>query len=355
MRSGTVFKILLFLCIAASVYFLATRLVIKPKSTVSNSPGNQKAGKPTLKGVIVNAEKFSTAVRATGSIMAYDEVELKAETSGRIIKIYFLEGSHVAKGDLLIKIYDEDLKAQLQKINLQVKLLEDQEARQKKLFELNATSREEYDIILNQLNTLKADRELILTSLSKTEIRAPFSGIIGLRYVSEGSYVTPASRIASVQNINPVKIDFTIPEKYAGKIAVGEEFSFRTEENNRIHKGKIYAIEPKIDPSTRSLQVRALSYNSNELLIPGAFIRIELPLRQQDNAILIPTQAVIPVLKGQKVFLYKDGLAKSFEIKTENRTEDRIQVTEGISPGDTLIITGIMSLKPDMPVNIIVN
>ncbi len=308
----------------------------------------------TVNGFIVKPEQLSNVIRTTGTILAFDEVELKAEASGRIIKIYFTEGSHVNKEDLLIKINDEDLQAQLRKNELQIKLTGDELSRQEQLLKINATSQQEYDIASNQLNSLKADKDFILSEIKKTEIRAPFNGVVGLRYVSEGSYVTPLSRIASIQNINPLKIDFSIPEKYSGVVNKGDIITFNSEGSTDNFTGKVFAIEPKIDLNTRTLQVRALCENKNEKIFPGSFAKIELQLKDTPDALMIPTQALIPVLKGQIVYVSKGGQAQSVPVKTGVRTDVKVQVTDGLAAGDTIITTGIMSLKPNTPVKVVV-
>lgn len=306
----------------------------------------------TVKGMVVIPKTLDNVVRTSGTVMAFEDVDLKAETSGRIVKIYFKEGSAVKKGDLLIKINDDDLQAQYRKSDLQIKLNEQQLGRQNELLKINATSQQDFDIATNQLASLEADKQALQAAINKTEIRAPFNGIIGLKYVSEGSYVSPASQIASIQNINPVKIDFSIPEKYSEKVKTGDLVNFSNDATSQSFQGKVYAIEPKIDLNTRSLQVRAICENSNGKIIPGSFARVDLRLKETNDALMIPTESVIPVLKGQTVFLYKDGVAMQVPIKTGVRTDSAIQVKEGISVGDTLITTGIMFLKSKAPVNV---
>jgi membrane fusion protein, multidrug efflux system len=348
--------------IVAALIIIIAALIIIPKlksenkDSSSNNSSAANAGKSMMivSGFVVKPEKLDNIVRTTGTVVAFEEVDLISETSGRIIKIYFTEGSHVGKGDLLIKINDEDLQAQLKKNELQIKLAEEQEGRQSQLLKINATSREEYDIVMNQLGSMKADRDIIKAAINKTEIRAPFNGVIGLKYVNEGSYVSPATRIASVQNINPVKVDFSIPEKYSGMVLKGDEVNFSSEATSQQFTGKVFAIEPKIDLSTRTLQIRAICDNKNEKILPGSFAKIELRLKETPDALMIPTQALIPVLKGQTVFISKDGLAQSVPVKTGVRTDANVQITEGISAGDTIITTGINSLKPKTPVKVIV-
>ncbi len=337
-----------------TLLFFSIALFSQCKSSKKEEQKNVGQGKQimTVSGIVLQARKLDNIVRTTGTLRAFDEVELHAETSGRITKIYFIEGSHVNKGDLLVKINDEDLRAQFNKIELQIKLNEAQVNRQNELLKISATSQQEFDIAENQLNSLRADKEALNAAIKKTEIHAPFNGVIGLRYVSEGSYVSPASQIASIQNINPVKIDFSIPEKYSAVVNKNDVVNFYIEETEQQFTGRVYAIEPKIDLSTRSLQVRALCDNKTEKIIPGSFARIELSLKEINNALMVPTQAIIPVLKGQTVFVARDGMAESVPVKTGLRTESEVQVTEGLQTGDTVITTGMNSLKPKTLVSV---
>jgi membrane fusion protein (multidrug efflux system) len=206
--------------------------------------------------------------------------------------------------------------------------------------------------VLNDLNTIKADADLVKAQIAKTEIRAPFNGTIGLRSVNEGSYIAPTSVIASIQDINPVKIDFAIPERYLDAVKVGNPVMFTIPGSGKKYSGKIYAIEPKIDIGSRTIKLRAICDNTDGGILPGSFAQIQLELDAIKNAIMIPTEAVIPELKGQKVFIAKEGKAVSVKVETGLRNDQKIQITSGLSAGDTLIITGIMQLKKDAPVKV---
>jgi membrane fusion protein, multidrug efflux system len=307
-----------------------------------------------VNGVVLRPQHLDNIVRSSGTVLASESVDLTAEASGRIEQISFIEGGHVRKGDLLATINDDDLQAQLKKTELQIQLASEQEARQRQLYDKRLISNEQYDISLNQLNTLRADRDNLIASINKREIRAPFDGIIGLRYVSQGGYVTQTTHIASIQKINPVKIDFAIPEKYAGKVSVGDPVQFSNTETNLRFKGKLYAIEPKIDPAMGTLQLRALCDNASEQIFPGVSVQIELKLRQIDDALMVPTQAVIPVLRGQTVLIRRNGVVVSIPVKIGTRTATHVQIISGLSPGDTVLTTGIMQLRPGMPVTVTV-
>lgn len=301
---------------------------------------------------VVQPKLLQNTIRTTGTLLANEEVELRSETTGKVTGIYFKEGSPVKKGDLLVKINNADLLAQLQKLQFQKELAEEREFRQRKQLETDLTSQEQYDIALNALNAVKADIEVVEAQIAKTEIHAPFDGQIGLKYISEGSYLSPAVRVANLLSIHPIKIEFSIPEKYATEVEVGDKISFTVQGSENTYEGEIYAIEPRIDAVTRTLSVRALSPNPRRTLFPGAFADVQLIIERIPDALLIPTEAVIPELNGKKVFLYRQGKAMSAAVETGTRTPEEIQITSGVAAGDTVITSGILQLRQAMPVEI---
>ena len=330
-------------------------LAIPKLKSSENQPamrGFGSSGPLPVKVHITKYEALNNKVLTTGTVLANEEVELKSEVQGKITSILFKEGSYVKAGDLLVKINDADLQAQLQSAKSRLELQKDTEYRQKQLLEKEAISQEDYDMTANQLQVNQAEVELIKAQIAKTEIRAPFSGIIGLKNVSEGSFVTNSTVIASLQNINPIKIDFSIPERYSSMVSVGDEINFTITGRNKNYTGKIYAIEPKIDPVTRTLKLRALCSNTGREILPGSFANIELVLKKIENAILIPSEAIIPDIKGQKVFLFKSGKAVPQQVKTGIRTDINVQLTSGVTEGDTIITSGMLQLRPGSPVTI---
>jgi len=286
-----------------------------------------------------------------GTLSANEEVEIRSERSGKIQKIYFREGSAVKAGEILVKIDDSELAAQLARAEQRRKLAEQLEERQRALLEKGGVSREEYDRILSELNTLKAEERLIRVQIEKTEIKAPFDGTVGLRYASEGSFVTASDRLATLQDLGSLKIDFSIPEKYARQVGRGEKVVFTVPGSERKFTGTVYAVEPKVDPVTRTLPVRAVSSNTGRALVPGGFASVELVLRQE-KALLIPAGAVIPDIKGHKVFLYQGGKAVSRDVELGLRTSEKVEISSGLSPGDTVITTGLLQLRPGASVRL---
>ena len=300
---------------------------------------------------IAKLTSMENNLQVSGSIMGNEEIELRTEISGKVILIGFKEGGRVKKGDLLLKVNDADLQAQLQKAELRKKLAEDKEYRQRSLLEKKGISQEAYETALNDLNSAKADIENIKAQIAKTEIRAPFDGKIGLRYISEGGYITPSLKISTLQNDNPVKIDFSIPQRYAGSISAGNTISIKTAAG-KLYQAKIYALEPKADPVTRALQMRAICRNDRGELLPGSYVTVNLSLNDVKDAITVPTQALALDITGEQVFVYKNGVALSKKVESGIRTENKIQIVNGLSPGDTVITSGIMQLRPRAKVKI---
>ena len=305
-----------------------------------------------VNALVLKPQQMENKIRVTGSIQANESVDLKSELNGIVEKIYFKEGQRVKKGDLLISLNDEESSAQLEKLTFSKKLYEDNEYRQKILLEREAISREEYEIALTELRTSEADIKLLEVQINKAQIRAPFDGIVGLRNISEGSYITPAVSIVNIYNIDPAKIEFSIPAKYAGLLGVGDKIYFDLDGTIDQYEGIIYALEPLIDPATRTLRLRATAPNSNSKIMPGQFARIEVVLEELDSAILVPSVAVTPTADSQMVFVVKNGKAEQRIVEIGRRTESEIQIDRGLNIGDTVIISGILQLRPGIAVEI---
>jgi membrane fusion protein, multidrug efflux system len=301
-------------------------------------------------GLLIGPERMVDLINSSGTLLPDEEVELSFETSGKIVNINFQEGSQVNKGDLLAKVNDRHLQAQLLRLKAQLRLAEDREYRQRTLLSRDAISQESYDQVVTELQTLDADIQLVEARIAETELRAPFDGIIGLRYLSEGSYANPNSRIARLIKISPLKIEFFIPERYSGEVAPGFPIEFTVDGRNEKFYAEVYAVDPKVDIRTRTIIARALYPNTNEELKPGRFAAITLQLSETPDAIAIPSQALIQEMDGDRVFIYRGGRAESKIVRTGLRTESHIQIVEGLTFGDTLLTTGVMQLRHGMPV-----
>ena len=306
----------------------------------------------TVETVVLYPEYLESKISTTGTILPNEEVELRSEISGRVIGIYFKEGSRIKKGELLLKLDDSDLKAQLKKLRVEVEYAKQDSSRQAQLMEVSATTQEVYDAALNRLRIAQADIELVGVQIDKTEIRAPFNGVVGLRQVSEGSYLTPAGVISQFQEIDPVKVEFKVPEKYAGQVKAGMNVDYTVSSSKNKFSAEIYAVEPRIDANTRSVTVRAKSANPMFELFPGGFAEIEIILDKMEDALIVPSQAVIPELNGQVVYLYKSGKVKQASVEIGVRSERTTQLTSGVMPMDTVIITGLLQVKDNMPIGV---
>ncbi len=327
--------------------------LIQNNKKQEKGPNNSMSAPLQVKGMIISNSNFNNSIQLSGSIEPNEQVDLKSEVSGVAEKIFFQEGSHVTAGQTLLKVNDSELQAQLLQAKTKVSLTSENERRAKLLIAKEAISKEEYDVAYAELRSAQAQVQLVVAQIQKTSIKAPFSGKIGLRYISPGTYITPATPIAKLVNSQQVKVTFAVPEKYATQVKKGGKITFTVSGNSKSYTAEIYAIETQIEVSNRTLQVRALADNSDGELIPGSFANIELILDVIEKALLVPTEAVIPIQNGKKVFVAKNGQAKSVFVTTGARTKDDILILEGLQVGDTLLTSGVMSLKDDTVVNII--
>lgn len=339
--------LLLLIFIVLFVVFIGYRINKNAAVSDKGKNGPQQNSSMLVNGIVISEKDFSNSISISGSIEANEQIEIRSEVSGIVEKINFVEGSQVQKGQVLFKVNDSELRAQLAQASTKQNLAGENERRAKLLLAKEAISQEEYDIASAEFRSLKSQTQLIQAQLAKTSVKAPFSGKIGLRNISPGAYVTPTIVISNLVNTNPLKITFSIPEKYASEIAMNAEITFTVSGSTDTFKAKIYAIEPSIDTSTRTLLVRAKADNKDDKLLPGTYASVILTLKKIKDAILIPTEAVIPVQNGKKVFISENGKAKPIMVETGTRTQESIVVLNGLKAGDTLVTSGIMSLKPD--------
>ena len=353
MRTFIVLLLLTGALVLGKIFFFP-----KPNTQTQGGSGNTASGKGGDKSksadkpssipvdvYLAKTQNVDNSISVSGTVLPNEIVELKAELAGRLMKLNAKEGTYVTKGELIAKINDEELKAQLTKLGYMEKRAKDIEARQKRLLAIEGISREEYDIAESNVNTAHADKDLLLAQLAKSEIRAPFSGKLGLRAISEGAFLTPGTLVTTLVQTNPIKIDFSVPEKYASQIRVGSTVRFAAEGIKEPLSARIMAISPLIDESLRTLKVRAFATNATGRLVPGMFVRLDVQLQGDNRTIQIPSQAIIPVLKGKKVYVVRNGKAQERFIKTGNRTDQEVQVMEGLTPGDSVITSSIMALK----------
>jgi membrane fusion protein, multidrug efflux system len=332
--------------------FIAYRIASNKNKNEDPKGKDGKGKSMSVSGIVVKTQTFDNNLSLSGSIEANEQVEIRSEVSGIVESINFQEGSNVTKGQLLFKVNDIELRAQLVQAKTKGGLATENERRAKLLLQKEAISQEEYDIARADYKLAQAQVQLIEAQIAKTSVRAPFSGKIGLRSISPGTYITPSLLVAKLVNINKLKITFSIPEKYANQVRPNSNLSFTIAGSTEKYSAKIYAIEPEVQISTRTLQVRALTENKDGKLLPGTFANVELPLDIIKDAIVIPSEAIIPVQNGKKVLISNNGKAKEVMVETATRTDASILVLSGLKAGDTLITNGVMSLKEDDAVKV---
>jgi len=316
------------------------------------APARQSAAAPVpVYTHMVEAKPFVEHLVATGSVLAEESVELTSEIAGKVVDVRFEEGSRVKKGDVLVKLDDSELQAELARTLSQADLAELQAARQKELLDVKSASQENYDVALNEVRVLEAQTALIRARLAKTEIRAPFNGLVGLRNVSVGAYLTPGSHIASIQDITTVKVEFSVAERHMDRLSTGNEVKVTVAGSAEPFTGTVYAIEPRIDPATRTIRLRARAENPGGRIFPGAFATVDLALREIPEAIFVPSGALIAGLNQQTVFVNDNGKAQVRPVQTGLRLDRDVQITRGLSTGDELITSGQLQLRPGMPVS----
>jgi membrane fusion protein, multidrug efflux system len=322
------------------------------KKPLQSANVRMQQGPLTVDGFIVDENAISDRIEVPGSLLPAEETQIKAEVSGRITKLNLNEGQFVKKGALLVKLFDEDLQAQLKKLRVQLAIAAKTEERQKELLAINGISQQDYDLSTLQVENLKADIQSVQISIAKTEIRAPYDGNIGLRNVSLGAYVAPADIITTLRQVSTLKLEFSVPEKYAKEITTGMVINFRVDGGSENHLANVIATESGVDQATRTLRVRALVTEKHRELVPGVFAKVSIQLGKNANALLVPSQAVIPLARTKQVIVVRRDSALFVDVETGARDSVFVQVISGIKPGDTIATTGLMAIRPGVKIRI---
>ncbi|RTL60412.1 MAG: efflux RND transporter periplasmic adaptor subunit [Sphingobacteriales bacterium] len=320
-----------------------------------NASGNAKPDmNPVLpiEGIIVKSSAIDENIKVSGTLIPFENTELRTETSGRVVSLNVAEGKFVTKGTLLVKIFDGDLQAQLKKLQVQLQIAQKTFERQNELLKINGISQQEVDLTGLQVSNIQADIDIIKTSIAKTELRAPFDGRLGLRNISPGAYVTPQTLVSTISEINQQKIEFSIPEKYSSQLSNGKDLIFTVDGSPNTYKAVVSATQTAIEENTRNLKIRAVVKNVDRYLVPGTFAKVEMILGKNDNAIMIPSDAIIPQARNKQVILYKGGEAAFVNVVTGIRDSSNVQIISGVNAGDTVITTGLLFLKPGAQVKL---
>ncbi len=307
----------------------------------------------TIKAYILKKEDLENKISVVGTLIPNEEVDLTTQSAGKVTQILFEEGLSVSKGQLLAKFNDTELQAQLQRLIVQKEVLEQRRKRDEQLLQKQGISQQDWEILNGDIRTKEAEIELLKAQIAKTLLLAPFSGKIGLRYVSEGAFVTTSMPIATLTDVSYLKLDFAVPEKYGSQISQGTQVEFTVGGNSQIFKAIVKATETKIETNTRTLKVRAICNNTKNELLAGSFTNVTILLNKITNTMLIPSQALIPEMESKKVYQVKNGMASSVNVEIGARTADKVQILSGLNFGDTIIYSGILQVKPNSTVKII--
>lgn len=345
--------LLISLPLLALAVFLFYRFGSSPAQPTESEHFPKKGGSALpVSGILAIQDTNEDGVTAMGTLLPNEEVDLVAEITGKVVRICFEEGAAVQKGDLLLKVDDSDLQAQLTRAEFQKKLLTEKLERQRILLKRESISREEFDQLQTDYNVLEADIALLKVKIGRTEIRAPFNGTMGFRYVSEGSYVQPNSRIARLVDTNILKFEFTIPERYAAKSLQGRKVVFRVTGKPDLHQARVYAVDPQVDINTRAILLRARFENRSGVLLPGMFANGTVSLGEKQPYISVPSEAIVPELEGKRLWISRNGKALSVKVETEGRDSKCVFVVSGVAEGDTILTGGLMQLREGAAVKV---
>jgi membrane fusion protein (multidrug efflux system) len=308
--------------------------------------GNKFNVTPMVEGFVVKPIEITQAISISGTLIPFEETVLMPEVTGRVIALNLPEGRLVKQGTLLVKLFDDDLQASLKKSQTQLDIAVQTQKRQNELIKVSGISQSDYDQAVLQVNSINADIDILKVQIRKTEVRAPFDGVIGLRSVSVGAEVTPGTPLATIRSTQQLKLDFSVPEKYSSAVKPGTKVKFTVQGDDAPHDATVMATEEGIDVTTRNLKARAVVKNKDAALKPGAFANVELELGHNTSALMVPTQAVIPQERNKQLIIAKNGKAKFVTVTTGVRQASTVEVLDGISAGDTIVTTGLLFLKP---------
>ncbi|HEX2463185.1 MAG TPA: efflux RND transporter periplasmic adaptor subunit [Thermoanaerobaculia bacterium] len=328
----------------------------RDRSSAGDGPGGSgpalKSQPPEVRIHVVAPERLAETLISPGTLVANERIEVVSENAGLVARIDLEEGAHVAAGDLLVKIDDRELVTERDRITARLELAERQAKRQSELHEQGLISDDELEVATTEADALEAELAQVGVRLAKTEIRAPFAGILGLRRVSEGAFLSPQTRIVTLVQSDPMKLEFAVPERYAARYRPGDSVTFQVEGIEGERRASIYAIEPSVDPATRTVPMRATTPNADGRLLPGAFADVSVAVRDVADALTVPSIAIVPELGGKKLWVLENGAAQPRQVETGIRTGDRVEVTRGLQAGDAVITSGIQILRPGLAVTV---
>lgn len=337
--------IVVVVLIAAAVYLFG----FPPETKV------EEGKEQTVPVKIQTAEisEFRDTIEALGTAMANETVRITAQTQDVVEKIYFESGDLVEQGQLLAELNARTEVARVQQLKFSLDEAKRQLDRITELRRGNAASQQQFNEQEVRVNGLQADLEVAEVTLKEMKIYAPFSGRVGIREISAGSLVSPGDVFTTLDDIKPIKVDFSVPERYFASVAVDQEVIARSRAYpGEQFTGRISSIDSRVDPVTRSVKVRAKINNDDERLRPGMLLQITL-LRSIDEALLLPEKALIPIQNRQYVYvLTPDNRARQKEVTIGRRKPGIVEITDGLKPGEKVIIEGIVRLRDGVPVSV---
>lgn len=303
-----------------------------------------------VKAMVVIPQYFESRFVVMANLLPFEEADLKAPVSGNVMSIDFREGEKVRKGQSLIRIDDRIWKARLKGLEAQLTIARSDSVRNGALLDVQGVSQESVDKTNAQIQELEAQIEELQVNISLANVTAPFSGRLGMRDFSVGAYLSQGTTITTLVQSDKLKVDFEMPGRYIENISLGEDIRLVYQNDTLI--AKVYAIDPRIDPNSRTIRVRCVMPNPNEKYVPGIFTEVIIPTNMNDNALVVPTSVVIPALNTQTVYVYHGGKAFRKDVELGYRTDQQVQILNGLNPGDTVITTGLLEIKDNMPVAI---
>ncbi len=298
--------------------------------------------------IVAGTEDVASSLEVNGSVLANEMAELRPEVSGRLTYLNLPDGAMVKEGTLLARVNDADLQAQLEQQKTQLDLANKTLKRLSDLLKVNGVNQADYDAALSQVNTIQANMKVINAQIDKTVIRAPFSGELGIRVVSPGAYVTPQTLIGSIHQTDKVKIDFTVPETFTSLVEKGNKVKIQTDGFAENLDATITAIEPQINTVSRNIKVRAKLIKG--IIHPGAFVKVYLT--QIRRGIMVPSNAIIPDALSNQVVIVRNGKATFVNVETGLRNANLVELTSGVSPGDSIIVSGMLFVRPKASVKV---
>lgn len=333
--------------LALALAVVAPLALGQPKDAAKGPPGGKPPPGMPVKAVAAKRAPAVDETTAVGNLRADESVMIRPEVAGRVKSILFAEGQSVKKGALLATLDSAEVRAQLESSRVQAKLEAQRLERAKDLFNRRFISQEALDVQISNHERSIAKQAEDEARFAKTEIRAPFAGVAGLRQVSEGAYVAAGTDIARLEKLDQLKLDFRVPETFLPSLRVGQRVKVAVDAYpGRSFGGAVYAIEPAVDEQTRTVLVRARIANPDLRLRPGMFARVELRLGTRENAIWIPEEAIVP--RGQESFVYRvvQGKAELVKVEIRSRKVGEVEISKGIAAGDLVVTEGVQKIGP---------